>query len=271
MKAAITQVSTAAYQRRRLWQGIGGGALAGILLWSFLPGTIARAVPEDWHWPERMAARMVGESSRWDAGTRLMRSESLQAWNALVQAADMLRDNREAIETLSENRRECETAGALHGQDSGREQASQLTAKQHTVRFPVPPRPTAARSVQIRMWERMWDQFSENCNLSCKNNNINCLTGDPYGNRTRVSAVKGAIQTQICGSLERTETAGSARLLRHSLLCRASLSPMVPQWILGIDWGSFEKAPKWHESSSTQTFEIGKSGRGLKCARSLIG
>ncbi|MBK8860866.1 MAG: hypothetical protein IPN48_08065 [Sphingomonadales bacterium] len=99
MKAAITQVSTAAYQRRRLWQGIGGGALAGILLWSFLPGTIARAVPEDWHWPERMAARMVGESSRWDAGTRLMRSESLQAWNALVQAADMLRDNREAIET----------------------------------------------------------------------------------------------------------------------------------------------------------------------------
>ena len=27
----------------------GGGILAGILLWSFLPGTIARAMPESWH------------------------------------------------------------------------------------------------------------------------------------------------------------------------------------------------------------------------------
>ena len=103
MKAAITQVSTAAYQRRRLWQGIGGGALAGILLWSFLPGTIARAVPEDWHWPERMAARMVGESSRWDAGTRLMQSESPKALNALERAADLLRDNREAFEACQKS------------------------------------------------------------------------------------------------------------------------------------------------------------------------
>ena len=31
---------------------MGGGVLAGILLWSFLPGTIARTVPESWHWPE---------------------------------------------------------------------------------------------------------------------------------------------------------------------------------------------------------------------------
>lgn len=103
MKAAITQVRTAADQRRRLWQGIGGGALAGILLWSFLPGTIARAVPENWHWPERMAARMVGESSRWDAGTRLMRSESTPALNALERAADFLRDNREIIEACQES------------------------------------------------------------------------------------------------------------------------------------------------------------------------
>jgi hypothetical protein len=55
-------------------------------------------MPKSWYWPERMAARMVGESSRWDAGTRLMRSESPQALNALEQAADLLRHNREAIE-----------------------------------------------------------------------------------------------------------------------------------------------------------------------------
>ncbi len=103
MKAAIAQVCTAADQRRRLWQGVGGGALAGILLWSFLPGTIARTMPESWHLPERMAARIVGESSRWDAGTRLMRSESPQALNALERAADLLRDNREAIEACQKS------------------------------------------------------------------------------------------------------------------------------------------------------------------------
>lgn len=98
LRAALTQVRTADEQKRRLWQAIGGGVLAGILLWSFLPGTIARAVPESWHWPELMAARMIDESSGWDAGARLMLSDRPQAWSALVEAADMLRDNRDAIE-----------------------------------------------------------------------------------------------------------------------------------------------------------------------------
>jgi hypothetical protein len=98
LRAALAQVHAADEQRRRLWQGIGGGALAGILLWSFLPGTIARAVPEDWHWPERMAARMTGESSLWDAGARLMQSDKPQVWSSLVEAADLLRDNRDAID-----------------------------------------------------------------------------------------------------------------------------------------------------------------------------
>lgn len=98
MRSVTAHARTAADQRQRLFQAAGGGMLAGILLWSFLPGTIARAMPESWHWPERMAARMVGESSRWDAGARLMQSDSPQAWNALVQAADIQRDNRDAID-----------------------------------------------------------------------------------------------------------------------------------------------------------------------------
>jgi hypothetical protein len=98
LKATLIQVRTVDEQRRRLWQGIGGGALAGILLWSFLPGTIARAMPESWHWPERMAARMTGAPSRWDAGARLMQTDSPQAWNALVVAADLLRDNRDVVD-----------------------------------------------------------------------------------------------------------------------------------------------------------------------------
>lgn len=98
MRNVTAHARTAAEQRQQLYKMAGGALLAGILVWSFLPGTIARAMPESWHWPERMAARMVGASSRWDAGARLMQSDSPEAWNALVQAADIQRDNRDAID-----------------------------------------------------------------------------------------------------------------------------------------------------------------------------
>lgn len=37
-----------------------GGVMAGVLLWSILPGAIVRSLPESWHAPEWMAARMMG-------------------------------------------------------------------------------------------------------------------------------------------------------------------------------------------------------------------
>lgn len=98
MCSVTTHARTAAEQRQQLYQVAGGALLAGILLWSFLPGTIARAMPDSWHWPERMAARMVGAPSRWDAGARLMQSDSAEAWSALAQAADIQRENRDAID-----------------------------------------------------------------------------------------------------------------------------------------------------------------------------
>ncbi len=98
MRSVTALARTAANQRQQLYQAAGGAFLAGILLWSFLPGTIARAMPESWHWPERMAARTVGASSRWDAGARMMQSDSPEAWNALARAADIQRDNRDAID-----------------------------------------------------------------------------------------------------------------------------------------------------------------------------
>ncbi|WP_427916151.1 DUF6118 family protein [Sphingomonas oligophenolica] len=45
-----------------------------------------------------MAARIVGEPTRWEAGARLMRADSPQAWATLNQTADAPRDNREAID-----------------------------------------------------------------------------------------------------------------------------------------------------------------------------
>ncbi|MDP3907316.1 DUF6118 family protein [Novosphingobium sp.] len=97
MHNVTAHARTAAEQRQQLCQVAGGALLAGILLWSFLPGTIARAMPDSWHWPEHMATQMVGESTRWDAGARLMQGDSPEAWNALAQAADIQRDNRDAI------------------------------------------------------------------------------------------------------------------------------------------------------------------------------
>lgn len=98
MRSVTAHARTAAEQRQQLYQLAGGALLAGVLLWSFLPGTIARVMPESWHWPERMAARIVGAPSRWDAGAQLMQSDSPEAWDALVQAADIRRDNQDTID-----------------------------------------------------------------------------------------------------------------------------------------------------------------------------
>ena len=98
MRAVTAQAQTAGEQRLQLFQVAAGSVLTGIFLWSFLPGTIARAMPDSWHWPERIATRMVGASSLWDSGARMMQAGDPQAWNALLRAADIQRDNREAIE-----------------------------------------------------------------------------------------------------------------------------------------------------------------------------
>jgi hypothetical protein len=96
--AIVGRVRTEDVQKRQTWRFAGVGVLAGILLWSILPGTIARAMPESWHWPEWMAERALGESSRWNAGSRMMQSADPLAWQVLVAAADIQRDNRDKIE-----------------------------------------------------------------------------------------------------------------------------------------------------------------------------
>jgi hypothetical protein len=96
-RSVTAHARTAADQRHQLFQVAGGALLAGILLWSFLPGTIARAMPERWHWPERMAARMVGQDTPWSAGIRMMRADDPVMWDAIVQASRIEQENREVI------------------------------------------------------------------------------------------------------------------------------------------------------------------------------
>jgi Family of unknown function (DUF6118) len=97
MRGVTSHARNSADQRRTVFQAVGGGVLGGILLWSFLPGTIARSVPGSWHWPEAMASGMLDEASGWEAGTRLMSADDPQAWSAVVQAARMAQANRQII------------------------------------------------------------------------------------------------------------------------------------------------------------------------------
>lgn len=96
---AIIGTANFIYDQRRLrrWY-VGGGLLAGCLLWAVLPGFVARILPTSWHLPERIAARTVRKPTLWEAGTRIMHADSPEAWQAIAEAAEMRRDNREVID-----------------------------------------------------------------------------------------------------------------------------------------------------------------------------
>jgi len=58
-------------------------ALAGMVLWSILPGAVARSLPVSWNVPERIAARMLG-SDMWAAGANMMAKANPRRWNQIV-------------------------------------------------------------------------------------------------------------------------------------------------------------------------------------------
>lgn len=105
LRALVGNAASIAEQRSRLKWTAGGGLLAGCLLWAIFPGFVARILPVSWHLPERIAARTVREPTLWEAGTRIMRADSPEAWQAIADAADMRRDNREAIDACERNAR----------------------------------------------------------------------------------------------------------------------------------------------------------------------
>ncbi|MGH6616708.1 hypothetical protein [Sphingomonas sp.] len=78
LKGSITSIDgivekawTADRQNRWLVGAVLAGAIAGIILWSVLPGEIARALPARWNVPERMAARLMRLDMN-EAGQRLI-------------------------------------------------------------------------------------------------------------------------------------------------------------------------------------------------------
>ena len=105
---AIGTVRTKQEQRWQMFCCGGGVALATALLWLIYPGWAASIGPQSWHWPEQVARSTLGEPSLWDAGIRLMRAGNPDGWQAIVDAADLARENRDTIAT-------CEKAAAKAG------------------------------------------------------------------------------------------------------------------------------------------------------------
>lgn len=97
LRGIVSTMRTIDEQRRHLLWAVGGGILGGCLLWSILPGAIARSLPQSWHMPEKMAAHIVGAPNVWEGGVRLMRAGSPEAYETIAAAAVMRRDNREKI------------------------------------------------------------------------------------------------------------------------------------------------------------------------------
>ena len=97
LRGTISTLRTAHEQRLHLIWAAGGGILAGCLLWSILPGAFARALPERWQLPEKMAAHIVGAPTIWEGGVRLLKVSSPEAYRAISAAAVMRHDNKEKI------------------------------------------------------------------------------------------------------------------------------------------------------------------------------
>lgn len=105
---AVGAIRTKQKQRWHMLYCGGGAALAVSLLWLIYPGWAASIGPKSWLWPERVASRTLGEPTLWDAGIRLMRTGNPEGWQAIVDAADLARENRDTIAT-------CEKAAAKAG------------------------------------------------------------------------------------------------------------------------------------------------------------
>jgi hypothetical protein len=114
LAAIVGRVRTEDEQRRQTWRFAAMGLAAGILLWSILPGTIARAMPESWQWPESMARKAVGEPTILEAGMRLIRSQNPEGFEELMATHRILNANREALEHCSERAENANDAVSCH-------------------------------------------------------------------------------------------------------------------------------------------------------------
>ena len=97
LRSLVASARRADAQKRWIIIAGGGGVVAGLLLYAVLAGPVARLMPASWQWPERIATRVLGDHSAWDAGQRLMQTAAPESWRAIVAASPLAAGNRVAV------------------------------------------------------------------------------------------------------------------------------------------------------------------------------
>ncbi len=96
MAAHLRSARSAELQRQWLISTTVGGIVAGMLLLAIIVGPVVRAMPESWHWPEHMAAGILGMDEE-AAGVRLIKTAAPDRWRDIVAGYQIISDNRTAI------------------------------------------------------------------------------------------------------------------------------------------------------------------------------
>jgi hypothetical protein len=96
MTAKFTSAKSADKQRQWLLWTWTGGFFAGMILLAIGIGPVVRAMPESWHWPESMAAYIVGMDQE-AVGARLIATAAPDRWRDLLLGYRIVRDNRAGL------------------------------------------------------------------------------------------------------------------------------------------------------------------------------
>jgi len=75
-----------------MWTAIGGVVL-GMVLWAAFAGTVARAVPANWQWPEKVAAWTL-DMPMWEGGQRMMQLASPSFYHPLTVCSVLFIEKR---------------------------------------------------------------------------------------------------------------------------------------------------------------------------------
>lgn len=102
LAAAAGAIRAIRVDRRKLVAASLAGVVVGVGAWIGLSGPIARALPDTWQLPERMAAATL-DLPRWQAGSRLLAKADATAWSALTQSGELVRANAGSIRSCRTN------------------------------------------------------------------------------------------------------------------------------------------------------------------------
>lgn len=105
----LVVASARTQEQQNFWIAVSAGVAASLAFMAgcTVPSAIDRAVPEDWHWPEKRAAARL-ERDMWGAGVRLLRVGDPARWNAVAQASRVYDGNEKKFadcEKLAERKK----------------------------------------------------------------------------------------------------------------------------------------------------------------------